>query len=230
MEQGLDICIMAVPERMGHVKQYMIPRLAKLSKNVLVFEDKDHRGAWWNCKRIYQYRKGEGIIKLVIQDDLFFRDDLEIHVRHLMAHLSEDLQAISLFTPPRGAFTQAHADGYNALESWKLVWPPMMLVNDHWCSGVIQASRFMNDKEQNSRHDDTKMQHYAHASGKAPVIVTMSLAQHDLKVPSAQGHPANLGALERKSFTYNLAIEPEYYKELKTRGEGKRQQPAPYSR
>ena len=230
MEPELDICVMAVPQRMEHVKSYLAPRLSKLTPNVLVFQDTAKRGAWWNCKRIYQYKIGEGRNKLVIQDDVLLRDDFEIHIRNLVSHLSDDIQAISLFTPPRGSFTNAHKEGFNVLQSWKLVWPPMMLVTDKWCQGVIRESRFMNDKERDSKHDDTKMQHYAHASGNAPYIVAASLAQHDTSVESAQGNPSKVGVLERKSFTYNLAIPPSYYETLKPQVEGSRLTKPPYAR
>lgn len=230
MVQGLDICVMAVPERMEHVKKYLGPRLRKLAENVLVFQDTEKRGAWWNCKRIYQYKLGEGRVKLVIQDDMLLRDNYEIHVTNLMAHLSDTIQAISLFTPPRGSFTNANKEGYNVLRSWKLAWPPMMLVTDKWCQGVIQESRFMNDKERDSKHDDTKMQHYTHASGNAPYIVAVSLAQHDTSVKSAQGNPSKVGALERKSFTYNLQIPNDYYTTLNPQEEGTQLTKAPYSR
>jgi hypothetical protein len=230
MVQDLDICVMAVPERMKHVKEYLVPRLGKLSKNVLVFQDKERKGAWWNCKRIYTYNVGKGRPKLVIQDDVLLRDDFDIHIVELLNHLSKEVQAISLFTPPRGSFSSAFKEGVNALRSWKLVWPPMMLVTDDWCKGVVQNSRFMNDKEGNSTHDDTKMHYYAHASGNAPLIVCVSLAQHDTSVASAQGNPNKLGALERKSATYHTDIPSNYYKVLNVKEEGNRHSTPPYSR
>jgi hypothetical protein len=230
MEPALDICIMAVPERMNHVKSYLAPRLRKLNADILVFEDSGKKGAWWNCKRIYQYKMGEGRNKLVIQDDLFLRDDFEIHVRNLMRHLSDDIQAISLFTPPRGSLPNAHKAGFNVLQTWKLVWPQMILVTDKWCQGVIRESRFMNDKERESKHDDTKMLHYAHASGNAPYIVTASLAQHDTSIKSAQGNPNKIGALERKSCTYLLPIPDNYYEMLNPKVEGSRLTQIPYAR
>ena len=192
---NIKVAIQCVPQRAKHVgiiKKY----IESIGLECNYYMDFERKGCLWNFKRILSENvNNKETYLLFLQDDIFFNEDFKHHLGNIIEHMSlNEIDAVSLFCPPRGYYIKAFDSGQKFYIEKNFLWMQSVIFSKNYIKGLLD---FKN--EVHTRHDDSFVSMYAKETENYIQIALPSLIQHDLEIKSAMGHPKKTGNVERKS-------------------------------
>ena len=205
-------CIQAVESRLPYVHQSIIPALTKHGiDKVEIFCDYGRIGPLWNSKRIWESIVKEDAPILVCQDDVVFHNSFKDSIAEILQHFaSGDMQAASLFVPPRKLYAEHFARGFNFIENYDFLWMPAMILTPAFCRGLLRHAETSSHK----KHDDCVVGDYSKESGVPVFNCLPSLVQHNLNIKSTLGTPKAIGCIERRTYVWEKSIAPFHFSRI----------------
>lgn len=201
---NLKVAIQCVPERVKQVQRIesFIKGIGLECKHYMDFE---RNGTIWNFNRIINDLSYIGTSHLLfLQDDVLFSDNFEHHIKDVYRYsLLNNVNGISLFTPPRKYYKDAYSKGTKYYIEKNFLWMQAMLFSPNYLKGL-------RDFKDDTSHDDVFVANYAKHSNDYVRVLIPSIVQHDLSIKSSIGTPNKIGKLERKSQLFNN-VNKGYY-------------------
>jgi hypothetical protein len=219
---SLTVHIQAVPERRFYVERAIIPAVQKggdAVDQIALWEDHQKHGPLWNATRIWHAIAGDTLPGLVLQDDTILHADFWDHMPDIMAHVaSGDMEAVSLFAPPRALAREAFAMRCNFIESYNFLWMPAMLLTPNFCVRLLE---WIVKHPSETVHDDVVMGAFGRQTGTPIWVALPSLVQHDLNLKSTMGTAKAIAGKKRRSEVWTKDIVAGWYRLKRTTQEGR---------
>ena len=201
--------IQAVESRYKYIYEHLVIDLMRKPaiRSIEVFTDYDMRGPKWNAERIWGSIADSGKPGLVLQDDVIVHEGFSECLNDLLPHL-EEMQAISLFVPPRKKLDDAADTGINFIRNYDFLWMPGILLHPNFAAGLASYAA-----ERQTIHDDSIVRDYA-KSQNIPIWNTVpSLIQHNLTMRSTLGTASVIGGhTRRETRVWSEVIEPGHFR------------------
>lgn len=211
--------IQAVESRLPYVNQSIIPSLASHGfTNVEVFCDYERISPLWNAKRIWKAIAKQNVPSFIFQDDVVFHKSFGDSVVEILQHFSMgDMQAASLFVPPRKIYAEYFAQGFNFIENYDFLWMPAMILTPSFCQGLLNHA----ETSAHKKHDDCVVGDYSKENNIPVFNCLPSLVQHNLNLKSTLGTSKTIGRVERRSYVWEKTIKPFHFKPINAVTHGK---------